>query len=289
MSLNIMITGTNSGFGKLIVNSLLAKGHTVIATMRQPEGRNQAAAGELAKAGATVVEMDVTDEGSIARGLEQALQSHPRIDVLINNAGLGVIGWQEGFTIENFQRLFDVNVFGVQRMTRALLPLMKKQGGGTLIQISSLLGQFVLPFMGPYNATKHAVEALAENYRVELSQFGIESLIVQPGAFGTTFNANLMRAGDQDRVQSYGEAAGAPDRQLAGFEQNLAGENAPNPQMVADAIAQLLDKPRGERPFRTVVDGLGMGPQIENINAATESAMRGVYGHIGMDGLLQLR
>lgn len=95
-------------------------------------------------------------------------------------------------------------------------------------------GQFVLPFLGAYNATKHAVEGLAENYRVELSQFGIQSLIVQPGGFGTDFGANLLRSSDTQVTQSYGELADAPEQMWAGTEQGHDAEDAPSPQMVAD-------------------------------------------------------
>lgn len=292
MSLNILITGTSSGFGKLIADTLLDNGHRVVGSMRDPGGRNKTVAEQLTKKGAAIVEIDVTNDESVTKGVERAqaaLESEGGIDVLINNAGAGVLGWQEAFTIENFQRVFDVNVFGVQRMTRAVLPDMKMKQSGTIIQISSLLGQFVMPFLGPYNASKHAVEAIAENYRVELSQFGIESLILQPGAFGTTFHESQMIPGDQDRTNSYGEAAGAPEQQMDGLEQNLVGENAPDPQMVADATLQLLKTPRGQRPFRTVVDGLGMGDSIQNINEASESAVRTIYGNFGMESLLQIK
>lgn len=289
MSQNVLITGSNSGFGKLTTETLLKNGFSVAATMRDIRGRNKDVAATMESLGAHVVEMDVTVDESVIAGVDQATAKLGRIDVLINNAGIGVVGWQEAFDMDNFKKLFDLNVFGVQRMARAVLPDMRKRGQGTLIQISSLLGRFVLPFFGPYNATKHAVEALADNYRVELSQFGIESLIVEPGGFGTTFNTNLMSANDRQRAATYGEAAGAPEQQMANFEKNYESENAPDPQMVADAILNLLQTPFGSRPFRTVVDGMGMGAPIENINAASQQAMQGIYGAFGMDNLLQVK
>ena len=288
MSENVLITGSNSGFGRLIAETLLENNYTVIASMRDPEGRNKISAGELKALGAHVVNIDVTDDQSISKGVKDAVTQTGSIDVLVNNAGIGVIGWQEAFTIEDFEKLFDINVFGVQRMTRAVLPFMKENKKGTLIQISSLLGQFVLPFFGPYNASKHAVEALAENYRVELSGYGIESLVIEPGGFGTDFGTRLLSASDRARAESYGDAAGAPEQQMAGFEENFDNENAPDPQMVADAVLNLLKTPRGERPFRTVVDGMGMGPHIAKINETTEAATQGIYSAFGMESLLKL-
>ena len=115
-------------------------------------------------------------------------------------------------------------------MIRAALPTLRPQNSGLLIQISSLLGRFVLPFMGPYNASKYAVEALAENYRVELSGFGIESVIVEPGAYPTDFSARLLQPSDSERLGSLGEYADAPGQMMEGFGEQFAGDNAPKPK-----------------------------------------------------------
>ncbi len=289
MNSNVLITGVSSGFGTLIARSLLAAGHTVVGSLRDADGRNQSIAATLRSEGLHIVEIDVCSTESVEAGVAAAQKAVGHIDVLINNAGMGVMGWQDAFTDADFQRLFDVNVFGVQRMSRAVLPPMKARGSGTLIQISSLLGQIVSPFMGPYNAPKHAVEALSENYRVELSRFGVESLIVQPGAFGTAFHERTLQPADTERVARYGADAENPQRQMAGFEQRLSGEGAPDPQSVADAIVGLLAQNPGERPFRTIVDGLGMGPAVQQINETSESMLRTIYGNMGMDGLLKLK
>lgn len=289
MTQTILITGSNSGFGYLIANTLVANGYKIVGSMRDPEGRNASIANELKAKGVIVVDIDVTDDKSVIEGVEKAIEEAGQIDVLINNAGVGTLGWQESFDIDDFKAVFDINVFGVQRLTRAVLPQMKRRGSGTLIQISSILGQFVLPFLGSYNATKHAVEGLAENYRVELSQFGIQSLIVQPGGFGTDFGSNLLKASDRAVAESYGEYADAPEQMWAGTEQSLDSENAPNPQLVADAVFKLLKTDPKSRPFRTTVDGTGLNPAIEEINKATEDAMRGIYASYGMENLFQLQ
>ncbi|WP_444884380.1 SDR family oxidoreductase [Microbulbifer sp. PSTR4-B] len=289
MTQTALITGSNSGFGYLIANTLANNGYKVIGTMRDPSGRNASVANELIAKGIVVVDIDVTDDESVAKGIAQATKEVGPIDILINNAGVGTLGWQESFTIEDFKKVFDINVFGVQRLIRAVLPQMKQRSSGTLIQISSILGKFVLPFLGSYNATKHAVEGMAENYRVELAQFGIQSLIVQPGGFGTDFGSNLLRASDKEVAASYGEYADAPEQMWAGTEKGHESENAPSPQLVADAVLNLLKTEPSSRPFRTTVDGTGLNPTIEKINQVTEEAMQEIYSAYEMGNLFQLK
>ncbi|MCG7546399.1 SDR family oxidoreductase [Pseudoalteromonas sp. Of7M-16] len=289
MTQSVLVTGSNSGFGYLIANTLVRQGYKVIGTMRDPQGRNASIANEMKANGIIVIDIDVTDDSSVANGIALAIESVGDIDVVINNAGVGTLGWQESFDIDDFKKVFDINVFGVQRVTRAILPHMKQRGSGTLIQISSILGQFVLPFLGSYNATKHAVEGLAENYRVELSQFGIQSLIVQPGGFGTDFGANLLRSSDSSVTESYSEFASAPEAMWAGTEAGHDADNAPDPQMVADAILNLLQTPATQRPFRTTVDGTGLNQTIETVNRATEAAMQHIYALYDMEHLLTLK
>ena len=288
MSQKVLITGTSSGFGELIVHGLLAKGHTVVASMRGVDGKNADAAAKLREAGAHVVELDVTDEASVNAGVAAAIEAAGGLDVVVNNAGVGVIGLQEDFTAEDWHRVFDVNVFGVQRVNRAALPHLRAQGHGLLIHVSSLLGRMVLPFFGPYNATKWALEAMAENYRVELNGFGIESTVVEPGGYGTDFMANLFKPSDTSRTASYGPMADAPQQMVDGFEGNYDGDDAPQPEWIAESVIGLIEMERGTRPFRTVRDGLGMGPAIEALNEASEQTMQGIYSAFGMEGMLQL-
>jgi NAD(P)-dependent dehydrogenase (short-subunit alcohol dehydrogenase family) len=189
----ILVTGASSGFGQLITRTLLEDKHQVVASMRNLEGRNSKAASELQSLGAKTVEIDVTHDSSVNKGMSEAIELLNGIDVVVNNAGVGVLGLQETFTAEDWKKLFEVNVFGVQRVNRSVLPHMREKRSGLLIHISSLLGRVVMPFYGPYNSSKFALEALADNYRVELSSFGIESVLVEPGGYGTTFVDNLLR------------------------------------------------------------------------------------------------
>ena len=196
MSKKILITGASSGFGKLITVTLLKNGHTVVASMRGVEGKNKTVVEELKGVGAHTVEIDVTNDMSVNNGAKNAIEMAGGIDVVVNNAGVGVIGLQETFTPEDWQNLFNINVFGVQRVNRAILPHMRDKNSGLLIHISSILGRMTIPFFGPYNASKWALEALAENYRSELSGFGIDSCIVEPGGYPTSFLDSLIKPGD---------------------------------------------------------------------------------------------
>ena len=289
MSKKILITGASGGFGTLTTRTLLEKNHTVVAAMRQPDGKNKSMAEELKSAGAHIIAIDVTDEVSVDQGIAALMEKAGGVDVVVNNAGVGVLGLQETFTPEDWQKLFDVNVFGVQRINRAVLPHMRQKQSGLLIHISSLLGRMTLPFYGPYNASKWALEALAENYRTELSGLGIDSCIVEPGGYPTTFMDNLIKPGDPTRDSGYGELAQAPEGLLTSFEKALADNPEQNPQRVADAVANLVDTPAGKRKFRTVVDRMGMGDHIEGYNEQLEQITSGIYNAFGMGDMLNLK
>ena len=285
----VIITGANGGFGALTVKTLLAKGHSVVATMRNPDGRNQEAAKELSGLGAHVISMDVTDEQSVNDGIAEAINLLDGLDVVINNAGIGVLGIQEQFTTEDFQRLFDVNVFGVQRVNRAALPHLRGQGSGLLIHVSSLLGRITFPFYGPYNASKWALEALAENYRIELSGFGVDSVLVEPGGFPTGFFNSLMQPSDRSQDAGYGDMVHAPKMAFDNFEGALASNPAQDPQLVADAISALIEAPAGSRPARTTVDKMGMGDHIGPYNQQLAQIHEGLFNAFGMGEMLKLK
>lgn len=287
--MKILITGASSGFGKLTTLSLLKAGHAVAAGVRDADGRNKRAADELRAAGAHIVEIDVTNIESVDAGVTAALQALNGLDVLVNNAGVGMYGLQEAFSDEEIKRVFEVNVFGLNRVTRAVLPHMRQQGSGLLIHISSVLARITLPFYGPYNATKWAVEAFAENYRTELSPFGIESVMVEPGGFPTEFMQALVQPSDTDRIASYGEFAEAPAGFAAAFGEVLAQNPQQDPQLVADAVLKLVETPAGERPLRTPVDMLGLADALAPYNAQLEEITAGVYGNFGIADLLKTK
>lgn len=289
MGQKILITGASSGFGHLTVNSLLQKGHQVAAAMRDINGKNKSIAAELSNAGAKIVELDVTSDQSVTDGVSKAILELGGLDVLFNNAGVGTLGMQEFFTAADYQKLFDVNVFGVQRMNRAVAPYFRKNNNGLIIYTSSLLGRIALPFYGPYQSSKWALEAMAENYRAELSSFGIENCIVEPGGYPTNFMENLLRPSDNSQSASYGDFMHVPEKMFSGFEEVLKNNPQQNPQRVADAIVELIEKPYGEKPFRTTVDFIGMADHIQKYNDHLEQLTTGIYTNFGMSGLLSVK
>ncbi|MDL5047673.1 SDR family oxidoreductase [Oscillatoria amoena NRMC-F 0135] len=289
MTQKILITGASGGFGNLTVKTLIDKGHKVAAAMRGINGKNKAVAEELGKAGAKIIELDVTNDQSVTNGVNKAIADLGGLDVLLNNAGVGTLGMQEFFTTSDYQRLFDVNVFGIQRMNRAVAPYFRKNRKGLIIYTSSLLGRIALPFYGPYQSSKWALEAMAENYRVELSSFGIENCIVEPGGYPTTFMENLLKPTDNSQTTSYGDFMKFPEQMFGNFENVLKSNPQQNPQRVADAIADLIEKPYGEKPFRTTVDFLGMGDHVQKYNEHLEQVMTGLYTNFGISGLLSVK
>lgn len=287
--MKILITGANSGFGKLIVAELLSAGHKVAGTVRDPKGRNAEAAAHLRALGAAVVDLDVTSTASVTAGVAEAERRLGGIEGLINNAGVGVHGLQENFSAEDFQYVFDINVFGPQRLIRAVLPQMRARGEGLILNVTSLLGRVTLPFYGPYNATKWALEAMSENYRVELSQFGVDVTIVEPGGFPTEFHGNLVLPTSTERDGGYGAMAAAPAaarQQMADF---LAANPQQDPARVAEAVTAVVGAAPGRRPFRTEVDTVGMGELVKPMNQLSETNIAALFANFGMADLLTLK
>jgi NAD(P)-dependent dehydrogenase (short-subunit alcohol dehydrogenase family) len=288
MSKKILITGASGGFGKLTVKTLLENGHQVAAAMRDVNGKNKIISTELQNLGAKIVELDVTNDESVTKGVKQAIANLGGLDVLINNAGIGTIGMLEFFTTDDFKKIFEVNVFGVQRMNRAVAPYFRKQNKGLIIYTSSLLGRITLPFYGLYQASKWALEALAENYRAELSTFGIENCIVEPGGYPTAFAENLLFPSDTSQAANYGDFINAPQKMGESFGNVLANNPQQDPQRVADTFAELIDKPLGEKPFRTTVDFIGMGDHVAKYNDHLEQVTQGLYSNFGIADMLSV-
>src|SRR5436309_10618187 len=174
MSKTILITGASSGFGRDTAETLHRAGHTVYASMRAAEGKNREAAEALRKLGIKTVELDVSDDASVEAGVKTVLAEAGKIDVLVNNAGIASAGVTEAFTTEQSKAIFDTNVIGLLRVTRAVLPSMRQQHDGLIINIGSILGRVTFPFVGIYGASKFAVEALTDSLRYEVFQLGVE-------------------------------------------------------------------------------------------------------------------
>jgi NADP-dependent 3-hydroxy acid dehydrogenase YdfG len=286
MSKVILITGTSSGFGKDTAETLARAGHTVYATMRGITGKHAAHANELEAKGIQVLEMDVQNDTSVEAAFKALFQrTGGKLDILVNNAGFMVQGISESITTEHTSQMFDVNVIGIQRVLRAALPQLRKNGSGLVINVGSILGRVTIPFMSLYGATKFAVEALTEGYRYELSQLGIDVVLVQPGAYPTGLYGHL-NGGEADRTKAYGEVSNAQDGLLQIMQGMFGGAEPPNPHDVAEAIAKLAATPAGQRPERVVV-GNGFG--ADAVNAAVRPIQSSMIGGLGMSGLEKLR
>jgi NAD(P)-dependent dehydrogenase (short-subunit alcohol dehydrogenase family) len=282
---NVFITGTSSGFGFLIAKTLLGAGHNVFAGMRDQgkAAENVAALKEAAsssKGSLQILMVDVVEGETVDRAVGKIIAEAGHIDVVVNNAGLGGGGYIEGYTPEQFEKVFDVNVFGVQRVLRAVLPHMRERKAGLCITTGSSLGRYVLPFMGPYAMTKFALECMNDLYRMELAPFGIEFTLVQPGGYPTSFLANGQQPADGARLATYGEFADAPMKMFGPFAEFLASPNAPNPQVVADKVAELIAMPAGSRPDRANVD-LMMGEALEAINKTCAAVQAQIAANSG--------
>jgi NAD(P)-dependent dehydrogenase (short-subunit alcohol dehydrogenase family) len=292
---NILVTGSSSGFGFLISRTLLNDGHIVFATMRGLDNKNVDTAEKLKSQAAEtegrlhLLDMDVTDTASVNSAMQQALTQEGHIDVVVNNAGYGVTGYAETVTEEQFQRQLDVNVIGVQRVTRAVLPSMRNAGRGLIVNISSVMGRIIIPFAGAYTASKYALEGLSESYRYELAGTGVDVTIIEPGGFGTNFFANLDNGADTARLESYGPLAELPDQLWGPFSEQLASEEAPNPQQVADAVLNLIKTPAGQRPLRTVVDPMIGGEAPRAINSTTDQIQSQMFEQMEIKDLLSVK
>ncbi|MTI40229.1 SDR family oxidoreductase [Fulvivirga lutimaris] len=288
MKHKILVTGASGAFGSLACIQLVENGHQVVGTMRSLKGKNESIANELKSKGVALVEMDVTNEESVHSGVSSALETMDGLDTVFNNAGIGANGILECFTANDIQKMFDVNVFGVQRLMRAVLPHLRQQGKGTIIHTSSCIGRITTPFLASYCASKYALESLAEGYRAELSGFGIESCIVEPGGFPTGFMGGMITPSDTERMNQYGEMAKLPETSLNGYVAYVESIPEQRPERVAEAVLDLVNTPFGEKPFRTVVDFSGLKPAIDNYNQALNETTKAIYTANGVADLLTL-
>ena len=278
----VLITGTSSGLGRLTAIQLAKEGNTVYAAMRNINNTNSIQRTELEYLAAEeqldlrLIELDVTNDQSVESAVKSVIRQSGRIDVLVNNAGQRFVGISEAFTTEDVRNQFEVNFFGMVRTNRAVLPYMRNQKSGLLVHVSSQSGRLIFPFLGIYSASKFAMEALAESYRYELSGFGIDSVIVQPGPYDTKLLAKSPNPSDKKRTLSYGLLSEFPGNNKANFKSIYESEAPREPQDVADAITSLINM-KTKRPLRTSVMPYGMdfgvGKMNEQISAIQNSLM----------------
>jgi NAD(P)-dependent dehydrogenase (short-subunit alcohol dehydrogenase family) len=275
-----MVTGSSTGFGKLIAETLAKNGHTVFATMRDPAVKNAKNAEALRKFAAEgnyslhIVEMDVTDEASVDRAAHTIVEQAGRIDVAINNAGYVVLGLLEATTVDQAKQIFDTNLLGCVRVNRAVLPYMRKQKSGLLMHVSSGAGRVTLPGFGFYCATKFAMEAMAEAYAYELAGQGIESVVIEPGPYKTAVFNNIVAAADHARLETYGAAAQMPQKVNMILNASVA-----DPQDVADKVLSIVETPAGQREMRYRISPRDLGTdKINQVCAEVQAQVLEAFG-----------
>ena len=274
MNYVVVVTGASSGFGALAARALARAGHTVYASMRETKGRNVPAVRELERyaldhgVDLRSIELDVGSDKSCEAEIQEIVAKNGRLDVVVHNAGHMVFGPAEAFTPEQLADLYDVNVLGTQRVNRAALPQLRKQGRGLLVWVSSSSSAGgTPPYLAPYFAAKAGMDALAVVYARELTRWGIETSIIVPGAFtgGTNHFAHAGSPADKARAAEYeaGPYKGFSEQVLKGFAAIMPRDA--DVSAVAEAIVKVVDAPFGKRPFRTHVDPTQDGAEVVNM------------------------
>jgi len=208
-----------------------------------------------------------------------------RIDVVVNNAGLMVIGVSEACTLDQVRQMYEVNVFGALRVNHAALPHMRQQGSGLLIYLSSSGASLVYPFMGMYGSTKSALEAIAETLHYEVYQSGIDTTILQAGTYATSLATNVKAAANQQVWDSYGAVGQIAQAFTTGFPIALSPERAADPHLLADTVAHIVELPAGQRPLKLPIGPFTEG--VQAINQATEPIQQYVLPALGLQMLLE--
>ena len=235
-----LITGASTGLGRELAEQVLAAGGSVAATARKPE--QLALLTENYGDQALALALDVTDQASIDAAVTATLAHFGRIDVLVNNAGYGLVGAIEEASENEFMPMFDTNVFGLLRVTRAVLPGMRQQGSGHILNLSSIGGLIATPGLGYYNATKFAVEGISEALTGELQPLGIRVTVVEPGPFRTDFLGRSGVAAER-RIEAYDQTAGK-SRQY--FTDN-DGKQKGDPARAAKAMIAAVEADRAPK------------------------------------------
>ena len=247
----ILITGASSGIGKVTAEKLLEEGHIVYCAARRVEQMEN-----LKKMDAHVLKMDVTNEQDLVDGVGRIMQEQGRIDVLFNNAGYGLYGAVEDIPLEDVRRQFEVNLFGLARLTQLVLPSMRERKQGTIINTSSMGGRIYTPLGAWYHATKHALEGWSDCLRFELSQFNIDVVVIEPGiietGFGDVLSAPMLKYSGEGPYgqmaekmaegtrKSYESGGGSPSSVIADVISKVVGAQNPKTRYVAGKLARPL-------------------------------------------------
>jgi NAD(P)-dependent dehydrogenase (short-subunit alcohol dehydrogenase family) len=291
---NVLMTGCNFPLGRQAAEALAARGHWVFATMPDCFGSGVKEARQLQNFGLMkgyrldVLELDVTEESSVERGVGSVIGRAGYLDTVVHASGIGAVGLAEAFTVAQLRAIFETNVFGVQRVNRAVLPHMRERRQGLLLHVSSVLGRFAMPNLAVFDASMFAMEALAEAYRYELSAVGVDSVILEPGTFVNDLPRTSILPEDMDRVSYYGDNADLGDRITSHDSFESSPPVSDEMREAVDALVQLVEMPAGTRPLRTVVDRES-GEAVDELNAASANLSQKYLETLGQESLLHLR
>jgi short-subunit dehydrogenase len=240
----ILITGASSGMGKETALRLLSQGHKVYAAARRLENMQ-----DIKAKGGVPVKMDIAEEKDIQATVDQVLAAEGRIDVLWNNAGYGLFGTVEEVDIPTARKQFEVNLFGLASLTQKIIPHMRKAGSGTIINTSSMGGKMYSPLGAWYHATKHALEGWSDCLRLELKQFNIHVVVLEPGIIATEF-------GDVSQGPLLNYSGNGPYQQLAKAVAKASQDfyekpgAASPPSVIADAVSQIVNSKKPKTRYR---------------------------------------
>ena len=278
--ISILITGCSSGFGRLGAEHYARLGAKVFATMRnlpRPEAAELEALAKAEKLDITVLEIDITKDDQVASGVEAALKATGgKVDVLINNAGMSIAGPIEAQDMEATQLIFDTNVFGAQRMAKAVLPSMRANKSGYIFNVTSQLGRVIIPGFGQYSPTKFALEAMSEQMAYEVASHGIDVTIIQPGGYPTKIWSNQNKPSGKLKARLSEDIISAYPQFTAGMGKREASSSTSDPMDIPHAIAGAIATPKAKRPLRIALHPVARPQEaINKVSAQMQIAMLG--------------
>jgi NAD(P)-dependent dehydrogenase (short-subunit alcohol dehydrogenase family) len=259
-----LITGSSTGFGRALAQAALEQGYRVVATARQPEQLQELR--DRYPDRVLTVALDVTNEQSVQQAVAAAIDAYDRIDVLVNNAGYGLMGAVEEVSLAEIKRQFDTNFFGALSMIRAVLPKMREQGSGHILNLSSFGGIVSGAGRSLYSSTKFALEGLSEGLEQEVKPLGIKVTLIEPGAFRTDFRGRSLSV-PEHRIADYAQTSGESIKQT----QELNGKQPGDPAKAAAAMIQVVES--DDPPLRLALgkDSVnGITQKLEAMRAGLE-------------------
>jgi short-subunit dehydrogenase len=266
----VLITGASAGFGQSCAEHLSSLGHRVYGTSRRAELPDN----EASESFPCMIPMDVCDDASVSSGVDFVKKREGRLDVVVNNAGIGLAGAIEDTSVDEAKALFETNFFGVLRVCRAVLPEMRTRGSGLIVNVSSLGGLVTIPFQGFYSASKYAVESMSDALRMEVAPYGIRVVLLEPGDFKTGFTESRIFAAAADDESAYRERCRSAVSVMEHDEQNGA-----DPRTLAELLGRIIadGSPRHRYPVGGLGERLAVGARRFVPSSLLDKALGAIY------------